>query len=77
MLAQGHLKLCAGTGFPHPRSREGKPLPTRRTLELIVVAAVAMRPVFGLVRLWSQKTLATSPAGSVSHGAAEIGNVVA
>ena len=52
-------------------------MPTRRTLELIVVAVIAMRPVFGLVRLWSHKTLATTPHGSVAHGAAEIGNVVA
>ena len=51
-------------------------MPTRRTLELIVVAVIAMRPVFGLVRLWSHKTLATTPVGSVAHGAAEIGNVV-
>jgi hypothetical protein len=52
-------------------------MPTRRTLELIIIAIVATRPVFGLVRLWSHKTLATTPTGSVAHGAAEIGNVVA
>lgn len=52
-------------------------MPTRRTLELIVVVAVAIRPVFGLVRLWSVKTLGSTPHGSVAHGAAEIGNVVA
>ena len=51
-------------------------MPTRRTLELIVVAAVALKPVFGLVRLWSHKTLATAPVGSVAHGAAEIANVI-
>lgn len=51
-------------------------MPNRRTLELIVIAGLAMRPVFGLVRLWSHKTLATTPPGSVAHGAAEIGNVV-
>lgn len=52
-------------------------MPTRRTLELIVVAVIAIRPVFGLVRLWSQKTMATTPQGTVAHGVAEIGNVVA
>lgn len=52
-------------------------MPTRRTLELIVVAAVALHPVFALVKLWSHKTIATAPAGSVARGAAEIGNVVA
>jgi len=51
-------------------------MPTRRTLELIVVAGLALRPIFGLIRLWSHKTLATAPQGSVAHGAAEIGNVV-
>ena len=52
-------------------------MPTRRTLELIVIAAIAIRPVFGLVRLWSHKTLATTPPGSVVHGVAEVGSVVA
>jgi hypothetical protein len=51
-------------------------MPTRRTLELIVVAAIALRPVFGMVKLWSHKTLATTPPGSVAHGAAEIGAVI-
>lgn len=52
-------------------------MPTRRTLEVAVIAIIAMRPIFGMVRLWSHKTLATTPQGSVAHGAAEIGNVVA
>jgi hypothetical protein len=52
-------------------------VPTRRTLELIVITVIAIRPFFGLVRLWSHKTLATTPPGSIAHGAAEIGNVVA
>lgn len=50
-------------------------MPTRRTLELIVVTIIAIKPVFGMVRLWSHKTLATTPPGSVAHGAAEILNV--
>jgi len=52
-------------------------LPTRRTLELIVVTVIAMRPLMAVVKLWSHKTLATTPVGSVAHGAAEIGSVVA
>ncbi len=52
-------------------------MPTRRTLELIVVAVIALHPVFGLIKLWSHKTVATTPHGSVAHGVAEIGNVVA
>lgn len=52
-------------------------MPTRRTLELIVVTIIAVHPVFALVKLWSHKTVATTPPGSVAHGVAEIGNVVA
>ena len=52
-------------------------MPTRRTLELIVVAAIALHPVFALVKLWSHKTIASTPPGTIAHGAAEIGNVVA
>jgi hypothetical protein len=51
-------------------------MPTRRTLELIVIASVALRPVIALVRLWSAKTLASAPPGTVAHGTAEIGHVV-
>jgi hypothetical protein len=51
-------------------------LPTRRILEVTVVTVVAMRPVFGLVRLWSRKTLDSSTPGSISHGLAEILTVV-
>lgn len=49
----------------------------RRMLEVAVIAIVAMRPVFGMVKLWSHKTLATTPPGSAAHGVAEIGSVVA
>ena len=51
-------------------------MPTRRTLELIVIAGIALRPVFGMVKLWSIRTLGTAPEGTVLHGAAEIGAVV-
>lgn len=51
-------------------------MPTRRTLELIVIVGIAIKPVFGMVKLWSIRTLATAPAGSVLHGAAEIGSVI-
>jgi hypothetical protein len=52
-------------------------MPTRRTLELVVLTVVLMHPVVALARLWSHKTLATSPAGSVSHSTAEIVSVIA
>jgi hypothetical protein len=51
-------------------------MPTRRTLELIVITVLAMQPAFGMVKLWSIRTLATAPAGSVMHGIAEVTNVV-
>jgi hypothetical protein len=38
----------------------GESMPTRRTMELMVVVAVAVHPVAAMVRLWSAKHLATS-----------------
>lgn len=58
------------------RKLEDPHMPTRRTLELIVIASLALHPVVALVKLWSHKTLATTPPGSLAHGAAEIGAVV-
>lgn len=51
-------------------------MPTRRILELTVLVSLAMRPIMGMVRLWSAKTLATTSTG-VAHTAAEIGAVLA
>ena len=58
-------------------SREEVSMPTRRTLELVVITIIATRPIFGMIKLWSHKTVATAPHGSVAKGAAEIGNVIA
>ena len=52
-------------------------MPTRRTLELIVVAAIALHPVFALVKLWSHKTVASTPPNSAANKVAQVGNVVA
>ena len=46
-------------------------MPTRRTLELMVIVGVLLHPVMGLARLWAMKTLATSDPGSFAHGFAE------
>jgi hypothetical protein len=46
-------------------------VPTRRILELMIITGVLLHPVMGLARLWSMKTLATAPQGSVMHGLAE------
>lgn len=51
-------------------------MPTRRTLELMVVVFLAMVPISGMGRLWSAKTLGSAQPGTVKHGAAEIGSVI-
>ena len=51
-------------------------MPTRRTLELIVVTIIAIKPVFGLVRLWSAKTLASTPPGNPVHQVAEVTHII-
>jgi hypothetical protein len=66
------LILCV-TDFS--RHREGM-VPTRRTLELIVITVLALQPAMAMAKLWSIRTLATAPTGSVVHGVAEIANVV-
>lgn len=52
-------------------------MPTRRVLELAVVVSLLMRPIFGLARLWSAKTLYQQDTGSISHGVAEVVAVIA
>jgi hypothetical protein len=47
-------------------------MPTRRILELAVITAILMRPVFGLARIWAGKTMLHTNNGSISHGTAEI-----
>lgn len=47
-------------------------MPTRRTFELIIVAGLLLRPVFGGVRLWSVKTMSNTAPGSPLHVAAEV-----
>ena len=51
-------------------------MPTRRTMELVVITVVLLHPVVALAKLWSHKTLATSPQGSIAHSTAEIVSVV-
>lgn len=51
-------------------------MPTRRILELMVVVAIAVRPTFGMARLWAVKTFQTKPRGTVMHGVAEVVSVV-
>lgn len=51
-------------------------MPTRRIFELIVVTGLALRPVFGLGRLWAAKAFMTSQPGTLTHGAAEVVAVI-
>lgn len=51
-------------------------MPTRRIFELVLVTSLAMRPVFGMVRLWAAKTMAEQQRGGVAHGVAEIATVI-
>ena len=52
-------------------------MPTRRTLELVIITVVASRPIFALAKLWAHKTLADTAPGGLAHGAAEIVSVAA
>ena len=52
-------------------------MPTRRTMELVVIVVLAMKPVTALAKLWAHKTLATNQPGGIAHGTAEIVTVIA
>lgn len=52
-------------------------MPTRRIMELTVLTVIAVRPAFGLARLWASKTLADTRRGEILHGVAEIVTVLA
>jgi hypothetical protein len=52
-------------------------MPSKRTLELIVVTVIAMKPVFGLLHLWSAKALNEDNPGTLKHGVAEVLTVIA
>lgn len=51
-------------------------MPTRRTMGLVIITVIAVRPVFGMLRLWSKKTLDESNSGTVKHGVAEVITVI-
>lgn len=47
-------------------------MPNRRTFELIILGSALLRPVFGGIRLWSVKTMASTAPGSLLHVTAEV-----
>lgn len=51
-------------------------MPTRRIFELSLAVAILARPAFGLIHLWSAKTLGEQQPGSIMHGVAEIVTVI-
>ena len=50
-------------------------MPTRRTMELMIVVAVAMHPIAAMVRIWSAKHLATSSRPSSQTAARVAGRL--
>jgi hypothetical protein len=51
-------------------------VPTKRTMELVVITVILLKPVTALAKLWAHKTLGTAQPGSVSYGTAEIVSVI-
>lgn len=51
-------------------------MPTRRTMELVVITVVLMKPAFGVIKLWTSKTLGSYPPGSIPHTVASTTAVV-
>lgn len=47
-------------------------MPTRRILEVSLIAAFLLHPVMGLVRLWAAKTMLVTDEGGFQHGIAEV-----
>lgn len=50
-------------------------MPTRRTMELIIVTSLLLHPVVGMVRIWARKHLATS-SNQATTTAAEVVHAV-
>jgi hypothetical protein len=71
----GPSVCCAGCALIRLEA-EGTGMPSRRTLELVVIVVLALEPVKAMAKLWSIRTLATTPPGSVLHGVAELGSVI-
>lgn len=61
---------------PYPYIYREGCMPTRRTLELVILGVLLLQPVFGAMKVWSVKTLNNTSEGSVLHGVAEIGSVI-
>lgn len=47
-------------------------MPTRRILEVSVIASLLLHPVIGLARLWAAKTMYVTDEGGFSHSVAQV-----
>lgn len=47
-------------------------MPTRRILELSIIATILTINATGTVKLWARKTLAQQSPGTITHGIAEV-----
>lgn len=51
-------------------------MPTRRTMELIIITSVLLTPVLSMVHLWARKHLATTANAATSEAAAVITEII-
>ena len=72
--------LRQGFGVPGPARRtdhgKGAGMPTRRTMELIVITVVLLHPVIRMAHIWAAKHLATSDNSATATVAEVISTVV-
>lgn len=51
-------------------------MPTRRIFELMIVTIILTKPAFGVLHVWSRKTLDNTEPGTLFHSLAEIVTVI-
>lgn len=47
-------------------------MPTRRIMELVILTDIAIKPVFGMARLWAHKTLGENQPGTFIYHVASV-----
>lgn len=51
-------------------------MPTRRTMELVVITVVLMAPVLSMVHLWARKHIAVTGTGPTAQAAAAVTQII-
>lgn len=51
-------------------------MPTRRTMELVVITVVLLAPVLSMAHLWARKHLATTTNAATSDAAAVVTQLI-